>query len=58
MKKLSLALIGLVASLVIGVTTSRAQVFYTLEDLGIIKDMDSSVPAAINNQAQVAGTAY
>jgi probable HAF family extracellular repeat protein len=58
MKRLSLALIGLVASLVIGVTTSRAQVFYTLEDLGVVKGMDSSAPAAINNQAQVAGTAY
>jgi probable HAF family extracellular repeat protein len=58
MKKLSLVLIGLVASLVIGVTTSRAQVFYTLEDLGIVKGMDSSAPAAINNQAQVSGTAY
>ena len=58
MKKLSLILIGLMASLVIGVTTSRAQIFYTLEDLGVVKEMDSSAPAAINNQAQVAGTAY
>jgi probable HAF family extracellular repeat protein len=58
MKKLSLALIGLMASFAISVSTSRGQIFYTLEDLGVVKDMDSSVPAAINNQAQVAGTAY
>jgi probable HAF family extracellular repeat protein len=58
MKKLSLVLIGLVACCVIGVRTSRAQIFYTLEDLGVVKGMDSSEPAAINYQAQVAGTAY
>lgn len=31
---------------------------YTLEDLGVVKGMEASVAAAINNQAQVAGTAY
>ena len=31
---------------------------YTLEDLGTVKNMDYSVPAAINNFASVAGTAY
>ena len=58
MKKLSLVLIGLMACFVIGITTSRGQVFYTVEDLGIVKGMDSSEPAAINNQGQVAGTSY
>jgi len=58
MKKLTLVLIGLMACFAIGVSTSRGQIFYSLEDLGVVKGMDSSEPAAINNQAQVAGTAY
>lgn len=57
MKKLSLVLIGLMASLAIGVSTSRGQVMYTLEDLGVVKGMAASEAAAINNQGQVAGTA-
>ena len=31
---------------------------YSLEDLGVVKDMEYSVPAAINSQGYVAGTAY
>ncbi len=58
MKKLSLVLVGLMASFAIGVATSQGQVFYSLEDLGVVKGMESSVPAAINNQGQVTGTAY
>jgi probable HAF family extracellular repeat protein len=58
MKKLSLVLIALMASLAIGVSTSRGQVFYSLEDLGVVKDMEHSEPAAVNNQGHVAGTAY
>jgi probable HAF family extracellular repeat protein len=59
MKNSSLFLIGLMACLAIGISSpARAQVFYTLEDLGVVKDMDYSMPAAINNQAYVAGTAY
>ena len=58
MKKLSLALIGLMACLFIGVSTSQAQRFYTVEDLGVVKGMDVSQPAAINSWGQVAGTAY
>lgn len=58
MKKLSLILVGLMACFAIGVSTSRGQVFYTLEDLGVVKNMDSAVPASINNQGQVTGTAY
>ena len=58
MKKLSLVLIGLMASLAIGISTARAQVFYSLEDLGVVKDMEYSVPAAINSFGSVVGTAY
>ena len=31
---------------------------YSLEDLGVVKDMEYSVPAAINSQGFVTGTAY
>ena len=31
---------------------------YSLEDLGVVKDMEYSVPAAINTQGYVTGTAY
>ena len=41
------------ACLAIGVSTARAQVMYTLEDLGVVKDMEYSVPAAINAQGYV-----
>jgi probable HAF family extracellular repeat protein len=61
MKKLSLFLIGLMACLAIGVSTTRAQVIhgtYSLEDLGVVKGMETSDAAAINNQGHVAGTAY
>jgi probable HAF family extracellular repeat protein len=58
MKKLPLFLIGLMACLAIGVSTTRGQVMYSLEDLGIMKGMEASEAAALNNQAEVAGTAY
>jgi probable HAF family extracellular repeat protein len=58
MKKLPLFLIGLIASLAIGVSTTRAQVMYSLEDLGIVKGMEASEAAALNNLGHVAGTAY
>ena len=49
MKTLPAIVIGLMASLAIGITTARGQVMYSLEDLGVVKDMDYSMPAAINN---------
>jgi probable HAF family extracellular repeat protein len=58
MKKSSLFLVGLMACLAIGVSTARGQVFYTLEDLGVIKGMEASQPAALNNLGDVAGTAH
>jgi probable HAF family extracellular repeat protein len=58
MKKLSVILIGLMASLAVGVSTARAQVMYSLEDLGVVEGMEASDAAAINNQGYVAGTAY
>ena len=56
MKTIPVILIGLMACLAIGVSTARGQVFYSLEDLGVVENMDSSVPAAINNLGHVAGT--
>ena len=58
MKTLPAILIGLMACLAIGISTARGQVMYSLEDLGVVKDMESSVPAAINSQGYVTGTAY
>ena len=57
MKTLPVILIGLMACLAIGITTARGQQ-YSLQDLGVVKDMDYSVPAAIDSQGYVAGTAY
>jgi probable HAF family extracellular repeat protein len=57
MKKLSLILIGLMACLAIGISTAQAQQ-YRLEDLGVVKGMDVSLPAAVNFNGHVAGTAY
>jgi probable HAF family extracellular repeat protein len=62
MKKLSLVLIGLMACLAIGVSTSRGQLGpilrYSLQDLGVVEDMVAAEPAAINSLGHVAGTAY
>jgi len=58
MKKLSLVLIGLMASLAIGITTARGQVLYSLEDIGVVKDMQTSEVFAINQWGHVAGTGY
>jgi probable HAF family extracellular repeat protein len=57
MKKLSLTLVGLVACFAIGISTAQGQQ-YRLEDLGIVKGMDVSLPAAVNFNGHVAGTAY
>ena len=57
MKTLPAILIGLMACLAIGITTAQGQQ-YSLQDLGVVKDMEYSVPAAINSQGYVAGTAY
>ena len=48
-EKITSILIGLMACLAIGVSTARGQVIYSLEDLGVVKDMEASVPAALNN---------
>ena len=58
MKKLSVFLIALMASLAIGISTARGQLGYSLTDLGVVENMDSSSAAALNNQGHVAGTAY
>lgn len=57
MKKLSLILIGLLACFAIGISTAQGQQ-YSLEDLGLVKGMDVSLPAAVNFNGHVAGTAY
>jgi probable HAF family extracellular repeat protein len=57
MKKLSLILIGLMACVAIGISTAQGQQ-YSLEDLGVVKGMDVSLPAAVNFNGHVAGTAY
>jgi probable HAF family extracellular repeat protein len=57
MKKLPLFIIGLMACLAIGISTAQGQQ-YSLEDLGVVKGMDVSLPAAVNFNGHVAGTAY
>jgi probable HAF family extracellular repeat protein len=47
--------IALTACCAIGVSSARAQ-NYTLTDLGVLQKASVSTPAAINDQAQVAGT--
>jgi hypothetical protein len=53
----NLTSIALTACCVIGVANARAQT-YTLTDLGVLPNQknSASTPAAINDQAQVAGT--
>ena len=58
MKKLPLVLIGLMACLAIGVSTARGQMAYSLTDLGVVKDMQTSEVFAINQWGHVAGTGY
>ena len=59
MKKLPVILIGLMACLIIGITTARGQaIVYSLEDLGVVKEMEASQPAALNSFGSVVGTAY
>jgi probable HAF family extracellular repeat protein len=58
MKKLHLVLIGLMACLAIGVSTARAQIGYSLTDLGVVKGMQTSEVVAINQWGHVAGTGY
>ena len=58
MKKLPFVLIGLMACLAIGVSTARGQMAYSLTDLGVVKDMQTSEVFAINQWGHVAGTGY
>jgi len=58
MKTLTGILVGLMASFAIGISTARGQTSYSLEDLGVVKEMEYSEAVAINNQGSVAGTAY
>ena len=58
MKKLHLVLIGLMACLAIGISTARAQISYSLTDLGVVKDMQTSEVFAVNQWGHVAGTGY
>jgi len=58
MKTLPVILIGLMACLAIGITTARGQVGYSVEDLGVVKGMETSEVVALNNQGNVAGTGY
>ena len=58
MKTLPVILVGLMASLAIGVSPARGQTSYSLEDLGVVKEMEYSEAAAINSQGNIAGTAY
>ena len=47
------------ACLAIGITTARGQIYkYSLEDLGVVKGMEASQPAAMNNLTHITGTAY
>ena len=57
MKKLSLLSIGLIACLALGISTAQGQQ-YSLEDLGVVKGMDVSLPAAVNFNGHLAGTAF
>lgn len=50
-----LVIIGLIASLAIGVSSALGQ-SYTLTDLGVVPGMKASEAAAINSQGEVAGT--
>jgi probable HAF family extracellular repeat protein len=59
MKTLPVILIGLMACLAIGISTARGQaIVYSLEDLGVVKEMEASAPAALNSLGSVVGTAY
>ena len=58
MKTLPVILIGLMACLAIGISTARGQVGYSVEDLGVVKDMQTSEVVAINKWGHVAGTGY
>jgi probable HAF family extracellular repeat protein len=58
MKTLSSILIGLMACFAIGISTARGQgVVYSLEDLGVVKNMEAIEPAALNSFGSVVGTA-
>src|SRR6476660_2634862 len=54
-----LFIVGLTACIAIGISSpARGQAAYTLEDMGVVKDMVASEPSAINYQGHVAGTGY
>jgi probable HAF family extracellular repeat protein len=60
MKTIAVIFTGLMACLAIGVSTAQGQTDrkYSLEDLGVVKGMEASQPAAMNNLTHIAGTAY
>jgi probable HAF family extracellular repeat protein len=58
MKTLPVILVGLMASFAIGVSSARGQISYSLEDLGVVKDMQTSEVFAINQWGHVGGTGY
>jgi len=59
MKTLTAILVGLMACVAIGISTARGQgIVYSLEDLGVVKEMEASQPAALNSFGSVVGTAY
>ena len=59
MKTLTAILISLMACFAIGISTARGQaIVYSLEDLGVVKEMEASQPAALNSFGSVVGTAY
>ena len=58
MKTLPVIIIGLMASVAIGISTARGQQSYSLEDLGVVKEMEYSEAAALNSFGSVVGTAY
>ena len=58
MKTLPVIIIGLMASVAIGISTARGQQSYSLEDLGVVKGMEYSEAAALNSLGSVVGTAY
>ena len=57
-KTLSVILIGLMACLAMGRTARGQAIVYSLEDCGVVKEMEASQPAALDSFGSVVGTAY
>src|SRR5882724_10985715 len=47
---------AVIACFVLGASAAVAQTSYKVTDLGVLPGKEESIPAAINGQAQVAGT--